>query len=302
MLFTGLPDSDRYNMNAPIPPHGWPNIVAWSHADEPYFVDKHFGPLSIKCTLKGQEVYEIDGQPPLIVDENSYLVLNEGQRYSSYTPIPDVVSFCIFFRIGLAEEVAAALSMRTDKLLLDPLARPRGRLVFEERLYPHDAIVSAQIARFKSLIKQNDNSDHGLEEQYHLLIERLLLQNGLVQAEIERLPFVRASTRNEVYRRLHLARDYIWTNCASGIGLKEVAAIAGFSQHHFLRLFNTVFNQTPHQYLTHLRLEKARGLLRSTSKSISDIAAETGFSTPQAFSKIFRMRFGVTPTEFRSSL
>ena len=51
-----------------------------------------------------------------------------------------------------------------------------------------------------------------------------------------------------------------------------------------------------------MRLQRARMLLASTEKSVSEIAYETGFSTPAYFTKCFRDAFGETPSDFRTGL
>lgn len=77
-----------------------------------------------------------------------------------------------------------------------------------------------------------------------------------VNREIDALNFTKASTRDEIYKRLHIARDYMISNLSQPVSLEPIAVLAGFAPHHFLRLFKEVFGTTAHQYLLALRLEK----------------------------------------------
>jgi AraC-like DNA-binding protein len=70
-----------------------------------------------------------------------------------------------------------------------------------------------------------------------------------VMRQIEAIP-VRSTTRTEIYRRLHAAKDHIDGAIGSEILLADMAAIACMSTHHFLRLFKKTFGETPHQYLS----------------------------------------------------
>ena len=55
-----------------------------------------------------------------------------------------------------------------------------------------------------------------------------------------------------------------------------------------------------HDYLTRLRMDKARTLLASTGKSITEIAGEAGFRDYRVFTKVFKSAEGVSPTAFRN--
>ena len=55
------------------------------------------------------------------------------------------------------------------------------------------------------------------------------------------------------------------------------------------------------EYIRNLRLERAAELLRTTPLSIADISTRTGFATPRYFSKCFRDKFGMLPSDFRNT-
>jgi transcriptional regulator GlxA family with amidase domain len=67
---------------------------------------------------------------------------------------------------------------------------------------------------------------------------------------------------------------------------------------------NTVFqkltNCTPMEYLTRLRMERAKTLLRETGIKIIDIAFECGFGSSQYFANTFKQTTGLTPSEYRT--
>jgi AraC family transcriptional regulator len=97
---------------------------------------------------------------------------------------------------------------------------------------------------------------------------------------------------------LHRIERYIDENLERPIGLPELATVAGLSRWHFLRLFRKTVGVSPHDYVTQRRLERAKHLLRTTDRSVMDIAAEVGM-THSHFSRVFSRKLGVTPTAFR---
>ncbi|MCX6046668.1 MAG: AraC family transcriptional regulator, partial [Chloroflexi bacterium] len=73
----------------------------------------------------------------------------------------------------------------------------------------------------------------------------LLAIHHATYQEIETLPALRAATREELYRRLHWARDYIASAYSQPTTLETLARIACLSPTHFLRTFKQLFHQTP---------------------------------------------------------
>jgi AraC family transcriptional regulator len=100
--------------------------------------------------------------------------------------------------------------------------------------------------------------------------------------------------------RLKRVLDYIAENCHLDLRLDDLAQVAGTSLFHFARLFRAETGATPHQYLVRQRLEQAKTLLRLRSRTIAEIAAETGFANASHFSRVFREHTGATPTEWKN--
>lgn len=86
------------------------------------------------------------------------------------------------------------------------------------------------------------------------------------------------------------------------VGVDEIAAMMGLGRSQFYRKIKALTNFSPVELLRQMRLKHARTLLTTTEKNISEIAYETGFSTPAYFTKCFRDVYGKTPTELREEL
>lgn len=102
-------------------------------------------------------------------------------------------------------------------------------------------------------------------------------------------------------RQLRLAKDLMdreWADPA--LDLEAVAARAGYSRYHFLRAFKGAYGETPRQYLTHRRIERAEDLLRTANLSVTEICHLVGFSSVGTFSARFKSWTGLTPSEYRA--
>ena len=85
------------------------------------------------------------------------------------------------------------------------------------------------------------------------------------------------------------------------ISLNRVAHVANVSANHFSALFSQNMGQTFIEYLTSLRMDKAKELLRCTSKRSSEIAGEVGYKDAHYFSYLFKKTQGMTPSEYRKT-
>lgn len=95
------------------------------------------------------------------------------------------------------------------------------------------------------------------------------------------------------------AKRYIEANCRSQIGYRDVAREVFISPSYFLSLFKKETGTTYVDYLTSVRIEKAKRLLVETDKTITEIAFDLGFNNANYFSNIFRKATGISATEYR---
>ena len=83
------------------------------------------------------------------------------------------------------------------------------------------------------------------------------------------------------------------------VSLPDVAAQANLSPYHFLRVYKQAYGETPHEFLTRLRIERAKRLLSRGSHNVTEACFEVGFSSLGSFSALFAHRVGLSPSEYR---
>lgn len=93
---------------------------------------------------------------------------------------------------------------------------------------------------------------------------------------------------------------YIQANLDGDVSLEALAAVANCSAPYFARRFADMMSETPKQYTSRLRLERAVLRLVLLEDSILNIALDCGFSCHETFSRAFRRRFGVAPHTCRT--
>ncbi|MBV8105132.1 MAG: helix-turn-helix transcriptional regulator [Hyphomicrobiales bacterium] len=81
--------------------------------------------------------------------------------------------------------------------------------------------------------------------------------------------------------------------------LQDLAAIAGVSKYHFLRVFRRLVGMTPYQYLISARLRRAALDLASTKRPVLAVALDSGFGDLSTFNARFRSTFGTSPSKYR---
>lgn len=95
------------------------------------------------------------------------------------------------------------------------------------------------------------------------------------------------------------AKSFINSHYKNDISLDDVSREIDISPYYFSKLFKEETGANFIEYVTNIRIEKAKALLSDTELSIKEICAEVGYQDPNYFSRIFKKNVGVTPTEFK---
>jgi AraC-like DNA-binding protein len=98
------------------------------------------------------------------------------------------------------------------------------------------------------------------------------------------------------------ARDVLQTIDDRPLSVRDVAREAAMSPFHFIRQFQAVFGETPHQFRIQARLEKAKALLALSDYSVTDVCMEVGFTSLGSFSDLFTRRVGTPPSVYKQQV
>lgn len=100
-------------------------------------------------------------------------------------------------------------------------------------------------------------------------------------------------------RAARRARDRIDRDFGEEIPIAALAAWAGYSREHFIRMFRVAYGETPGRYRTRRRVERACDLLRSANLTVTEICHLVGFTSLGTFSARFSEMTGMSPTRYR---
>jgi AraC family transcriptional regulator len=104
------------------------------------------------------------------------------------------------------------------------------------------------------------------------------------------------------HARMQRVLDFIDQHLDGDLDLDTVSGIAAFSKFHFHRQFTATFEISVHRYVQLARMKRASNrLVAAGAESVTEIAMDAGYDSPDAFARAFRQRFGQSPSSFRKS-
>ena len=130
----------------------------------------------------------------------------------------------------------------------------------------------------------------------------MLTERHLERERIGALAHARARTRQEIYRRVSAATDYLLTHYDEPVNLQQLADVACLAKFHFLRMFVAVHQVTPMEYLRCKRVAVASRLLKSDGASLGIVARQVGVADRSTLLRLFIDYRGTTPDQYRRSL
>lgn len=247
--------------------------------------------ISIKGVVCGSATWETRlGRFELV--PGMALLLEDGEEYTvTVDALQPVETFNVFFARGFIEDAAGAAATGSAALLDDDHVEP---VHFAERLCFGAPVLDA-LRRARAAVGEQDRLEHALYDAAAAIVN----SQPRFRERAARLPALRAATRQELARRVAIGTAWLHANASRRITVAQAATEACLSPFHFHRLFAAFHGIPPHRYLTRLRLDLARALLRSTDRPVIEIATACGFESLGSFTTLFGRATGVPPARFR---
>ncbi len=188
----------------------------------------------------------------------------------------------------------------------DAYIRPLGETALKSYLMKNYIFVDVVLATAKLVNDLGEDIDQVIPELNS--IETILTNIKTIEQLREQarkilvgaLVFRDRQTNSPYTGMIREAKEYIGHRYMDpNLSLNEVAAQVNLSSSHFSVVFSQEAGQTFKEYLTEIRIKKAKELLRMTTLKSAEISYQVGYSDPHYFSSVFRKNTGLSPTEFR---
>ena len=162
-----------------------------------------------------------------------------------------------------------------------------------------DPLVAGIASTIVSELQTQTSAGRLLAETLASSLAARLIQNHASPSPAQ--DFSRITQEGLDRRRLSRVLDYIEANLESDLTLDNLASVACLSLFHFARAFKAALGQSPHQYVSARRLDRAKALLIRGDHSLVEIALALNFSCQANFTRAFRQVIGQTPGQYRRS-
>jgi AraC family transcriptional regulator len=208
----------------------------------------------------------------------------QGGRFDFSAPVPQMLHIYLASQhfsadgLGVDYRHAAHASLRYEQSFRDPLVAEIGFAIASELRRP--------TAGGKLLAETLAAS----------LAARLVQRHTGVPPDRD---FVRLSNQGLDRRRLARVTEYITANLERDLTIAQLAKVASLSRFYFARAFKAAVGQSPHQYVSVRRIERAKELLVRGDESLLDIAIALNFYSQANFTRAFHKRVGMTPGQYR---
>ena len=259
--------------------------------DEPVIPLHHHNEAELILVLEGEATVTIDLEPYTAV-EGTILIIRPDQLHAMECAPENHLSFLdLTFHLDLLESQYPDLC---NKDYFDPIRNDAVTL---------PSCVTADLPWYDAMekcIRGIDELCRWVPEAWPLAVKSRLFQLFyiLYYNKTERPP------RTHPQKSLDKARfltDYITKNCREHLTVPGMADQVGLSESQFMKFFRSSFGMTFVDYLNDCRLITAAILLTGTDKNIQDVAVECGIPSIGHFNKIFKKKFGVTPSRYRKA-
>lgn len=156
-----------------------------------------------------------------------------------------------------------------------------------------------------------DRFDYAIEAMHIKAFDYLLKPwkeeklKGLISeaiVNIKELSLENSANENLQESQKSAIKKYIKENYKRDISAGDVAGILGYSDVYFSKIFKQLFDDTFINYLTKIRIDKAKVLLKDVSFNIKEVGASVGYTDSNYFTKVFKRSVGMSPSEYRGSV
>ena len=246
---------------------------------------------------EGEMIARVEGRGHRL-REGDFCLIQPGELHTLEGPantITPYVHLDVFYNPA-RERSFVVRSGRVDVSGLEELMQPR--LLEATGIRVPTRFVPLHPAEFRDTMLKTI----GIWQRRDLLgqLESHYLATGLVLSVLQSYSRRSADSLDQP-EFLNWITSFMSLHLSESLSVADLAERAGLSASRFSQVFRDRFGRPPHQFLLHLRIQRAQDLLQHTGLTMSEISVQCGFSDVHHFAKTFRRISGQTPGSYRSA-
>ncbi len=289
MISTSLPNIKNYNNSLPQLDD---NSVIFACTSGRYFYPEHKTPYLFITNFLNKGKYIVNKKHIEISDKHFYFLNCNDSLEINFFKAVRLQTLIILFDEKFIKNCFYYSKTSDEKLL----AIPDNQLSIEVKL-PNVPFELTKFIQYKiSQLLQKTLQKEDFKALLFELILEFLKVNHNTSKQISKINAVKKSTQEELYRRLFLAKEFMHDNVFVNLTIEEIAQEVCLNKFHFLANFKKLYNTTPHQYFTELKLQRAFQLLQQKQHSVTEVCYLIGFECLGSFSNLFKRRFNISPS------
>jgi AraC-like DNA-binding protein len=229
----------------------------------------------------------IEGEKQISVNSGNRFTYNKDQfillpPHSSIHMNIDTPTKALVFELNnnLLESVSEKVSVDYD-INIDPLS--------ENNLFLGQAnkSINDNFVKIKNVLTESEKNQEFLVDLYaQELVYNLIQMKGTNQV-------LNLEYNNPIYKAVR----YMHQNCTLPISIKQIASDLNMSEANFCQCFKKITGIAPKEYLTNLKLSKAKDMIKNTN--VTEVAFNLGYENISHFISLFKSKYGITPKQYK---
>ena len=231
--------------------------------------------FSLVYLTQGKGIFRVRGSPTLEVTAGDVLLIHP-EAWHDYAPARDTgwKEYWIMFNGRRAEKLMSLVELPRRAPVIHHGIDANLHHLFTQMLE-----VAAALPPFASVLHAG------------LVLQMVALIQSRLQLQREQ------GRREESF--IQKAKHFMVSALEQPVKMQSLAHDLGVSYSHFRRVFKTSTGFSPQQYLLNLRINRAKQLMEDVGVKLSDVARHVGFDDPYYFSRVFKQKTGIPPSEWR---
>lgn len=247
-----------------------------------YSLEEAFRAELYKLVRTNQSIFYASLIPKVITDSSNLLSVMQKKNLSRYLKNTDLFGIEKWF-----DEIISQAVNNFNNF-------PEGFEHIKEEIIS----IVREVWKNKDSVKYVSETELSIQQMNHIFQGSKRLEY-LKEAILSSASIKKQSQNTEPGEPIQKAMEYIRLHYREAITLEQLSDICGLSANYFSTVFKEQAGETYIDYLTEVRLLQSKIFIKETRKTIKEISGEVGYIDDKYFRKLFKNRFGITPSSYR---